>query len=243
MKRGYFYSHQGWSDIINCLPLVTYYSRKYDELVCYYREDSKELVNYYLSSFKNTRFESDKNINLLNGDILFHGIHDIRRNDSYRNRFNNSDQSIHFVERFYTCYDIPYMEIINSFNLTRNNELEELNYKNFIDKNKCVDYILYHEPSYNSIQLQTNKFYNKINLDNITNNTFLYIKVLENAKEIHLADSTWAAMCYLLDCRYQIFKNKKINIFIYPYDRSGALLKDKYQKNIKPVRLNNWNVI
>jgi hypothetical protein len=70
---------------------------------------------------------------------------------------------------------------------------------------------------------------------------FSYIKILQNSKELHLVDSTWASMCYLLDAKYKMFKNKKI--FLYPYERSGGLLKDKNQTNLNPINLRNWIIV
>jgi hypothetical protein len=30
----------------------------------------------------------------------------------------------------------------------------------------------------------------------------LSIKILQNAKELHLTDSMWGSICYLLECKY-----------------------------------------
>jgi hypothetical protein len=243
MTKGYFYAHQGWTDIINCFPLINYYSKKYDKLICFYRQDSYELVSYYISQFNNVFFESDKLIpHKIDGDILFHGIHDCYRNDRFKNAFAHSSQMEHFVSRFYNLYDIPYYEIINNFDFKRNIELEEIEYQKFIQQ-YGINFILYHEPSYYPINLRidNSNLCQKINLDGRVNNIFSYIKILQNSKELHLVDSTWASMCYLLDAKYQMFKNKKI--FLYPYERSGGLLKDKNQTNLNPINLRNWIIV
>jgi hypothetical protein len=60
------------------------------------------------------------------------------------------------------------------------------------------------------------------------------IKVLVNAIEIHLLDSSWGAICYLLDAKYKLFQNKKI----YLYANRG------YSKMfIEPIKLDNWILI
>jgi len=243
MTKGYFYAHQGWTDIINCFPLINYYSKKYDKLICFYREDSYELVSYYISQFDNVTFQSIKQIPaIIDGDILFHGMHDCYRNDKFKNAFAHSNQMEHFVSRFYNLYHISYYEIINNFYFKRNIELEESEYQKFIEE-YGINYILYHEPKYYPINLKLsdNNLYQKINLDGRVSNVFSYIKILENSKELHLVDSTWASMCYLLDAKYEIFKNKKI--FLYPYERSGGLLKDKNQINLNPINLKNWTIV
>jgi hypothetical protein len=244
MKKGYFYSHQGWTDIINCLPLLNFYSKKYDQIFCFYREDSYELVQYYIKQFNNVFFVSDKLISLTNmsdGDILFHGLHDHVRNDIYNNKFINSNNEEHFVSKFYNLYNISHDEIINSFELKRDFVLENSVYENFLNENKQLNYILTHEPSYNSIDIK-NKIDKNFNLDNKVKNIFSYIKVLENSKELHLVDSVWASLCYLLDCKYNLFKDKKI--FLYPYtNRSGGLLKGKEQNYLRPINLKNWILI
>jgi len=242
MLKGYFYCHQGWTDIINCFPLINYYSKKYDKLICFFREDSYELVSYYISQFENVVFECDKKItNMSDGHILFHGIQDSYRNDKYKNMFVHSSQVEHFVSRFYTVYQIPHYEIINSFNFKRNLELEEEEYTKFIQQHG-TKYVLYHEPSYHLLNLNIdNNLFKKINLDGRVKNIFSYIKILQNSKELHLVDSVWAAMCYLLNCKYGMFKDKKI--FLYPYERSGGLLKDKSQTILKPINLKNWIIV
>ena len=41
------YFHQGWTDIINCLSLINYYSSIYQKIYLLIREDSKNIINFY----------------------------------------------------------------------------------------------------------------------------------------------------------------------------------------------------
>ena len=50
---------------------------------------------------------------------------------SYNNKFLNSNGF--FVKKFYECYDIPYITRINNFIFTRDHEIEEKTYNNFIN--------------------------------------------------------------------------------------------------------------
>lgn len=77
-----------------------------------------------------------------------------------------------------------------------------------------------------------------INLNRITDNFFIYSEILQKSKEIHLVDSVWASVIYLLDCKYKLFEN--IPIFIYPFrSREGGLLNYD-DKNIEPKHPDNW---
>lgn len=245
--NGILYFHQGWTDIINCLGLINYYCNKYDKIYLIMREDGKELIDFYSKNINNLQilYEEKQNIDengiqfvinkyrheyidLQNFDFLANGGHDIVRKDSYQNKFRLIDNC--FVKGFYESYDIPYIERINSFNILRNYDLEEEIYNTFIKKNGN-EYILYHE----IIDVyDTNK--KIINLNQISHIYFDYIKVLENSIEIHLLDSSWGALCYLLDAKYKLFQNK--NTAIYLYAKRGYS-----QMFIEPFKLDNWNII
>ena len=242
---GILYFHQGWTDIINCLALINYYTERYNNIYLIMREDAKELINFYVKNINNLKilYEDKKNIDengiqfvinkynnidLKSSDFLAIGCHDIERKDNFQNKFKNSN--IFFVKSFYELYDIQYIERINSFNLVRNYELEDDIYNKFIQKNG-KQYILYHEvieKYYNNIKI--------INLNQLSTIYFDYIKVLENAIEIHLLDSSWAAICYLLDTKYRLFNYK--NIPVYLYNKRGYM-----KMFIEPIKLDNWKII
>jgi hypothetical protein len=244
-NTGILYFHQGWTDIINCLALINYYCNKYDKIYLIIREDANELINFYTKNINNLQILYEEKINidqngikyvinkyidkyiyLENFDFLAIGCHDNIRKDSYQNKFRYIDNC--FVKGFYESYDILYIERVNSFNISRNYEIEDEIYNNFIENNG-KEYILYHEiiENYDT----TKKI---VNLNKISNVYFDYIKVLENAIEIHLLDSSWAAIIYLLDAKYGLFKN--INIYLYP--------KRGYSKMfLEPIKLDNWIII
>lgn len=239
-NTGILYFHQGWTDIINCLALINYYCNIYDNIYLIIRDDSKELINFYTKDIKNIKilYEEKKNIDsnginfvinkynnidLQNCDFLGIGCHDNSRKDQYNNKFRCIDGC--FVKGFYLSYDIPYITRINNFTFNRNHELEEKTYNNFINI-YGTEYILYHEVIENYDQ---NK--RVINLNDLSNIFFDYIKILENAIEIHLLDSIWGAFIYQLDAKYRLFQNKKI--FLYA--------KRGYQRMFEdPVKLDNW---
>jgi len=71
-------------------------------------------------------------------------------------------------------------------------------------------------------------------LNNITEIFFDMIKVLENSIEIHLIDSVWGALIYLLDAKHNLFKNK--NIYLYAFRKHHKMFTE-------PVKLKNWKII
>jgi hypothetical protein len=235
------YFHQGWTDIINCLSLINYYNEKYQKVYLLIREDSKGIIDFYTKNNNNViilyedkkvldnnynnidYFEKKYNLENISRELI--GCHDKNRLDMFKNKFSMGK---FFVNAFYECYEIDYINRIDYFTFTRDIELENLTYNKFINK-YGTKYILYHEVIKNydkSIQI--------INLNNISDIFFDTIKILENAIELHLLDSVWGAFIYQLDCKYKLFQNKKI----YLYAQRG------YKKMFEePIKLNNWIII
>ena len=242
-KEGILYFHQGWTDIINCLALINYYCNIYDKIYLIIRNDSDQLINFYTKDITNIQifYEEKKNIdengiqfvinkynniNLNNVDFLGIGCHDYIRKDQYNNKFRCIDGC--FVKGFYESYDIPYISRVDNFIFNRNYQLEEETYNNFINL-YGTEYILYHEVIENY-----NNNLKIINLNGISNIFFDYIKILENAIEIHLLDSVWGAFIYHLNAKYKLFKNKKIVLYA----------KRGYRKMFEePIKLDNWIIL
>jgi len=257
IENGILIFCQGWTDIFNCLPLINYYSIKYSKLYVVIRNNGIELVNFYIKDLKNIELisydnnaycepfgspcrddEIFNNVKLNNEGIfnsskyLFHCWTDKFRTDIYKNKFseiNNNDPE-NFVKNFYISYDIPYSVRVDYFIFTRNYELENLRYNDFV-KEHGEKYILYHYND-NNIDFIINKNNEKyINLNKKSNIFFDTIKILENSIEFHLIDSSWAAFIYLLDAKYRLFSNKKI--YLYPIRNYIKMFQE-------PILLNNW---
>jgi len=247
MKKGFLAFHQGWTDIINCLPLIDYYLEYYDELKVFAKAEARELFLYYIRNkppVSLIHHENEKDDLIKNPEYkrLFHGFFDGGRDDSFVGAFHKSNE--HFVKRFYTSYNIDYETRVKYFCLDRDVELEEKMFQDFTSK-YGKDYILVHDTAHERpINIcKTNKH---INIGSTTSNFFSMIKVLENAKEIHVIDSVWGSLCYLLDCKYGLFKH--IPVKIYPFlaegtERSGGCLKTKYEKVLEPFHPANWEIV
>ncbi len=260
-KRGLLFYQQGWTDIANQLALINYYLTKYNHLTVILRPDAREFYEYYLRDKKNiTKIynsiahtsdvhssfyeQFDKN----EYDYLLHGKLDNNRYDTYKYRFMSEPIPFkeHFGKRFYTCYDIDFETKINYFEFMRDIDLENRIYDEFVNK-YGFEYALYHDNEKNDSDISFDKLDNitYINVNGITDNIFSMIKVLINAKEIHVVDSFWASFCYIVDAKYSLLKN--INIYLYPFNklgRWGGLIKDiSYKNKLEPIQLNNWKII
>lgn len=275
MKKGFIHSHYAWTDIINFLPIIKYYSTFYDELIVLTASDKKIIVDFFCKNIPNvkqiyidinildeesrgilnllSKFDSsdlleyiikNKDINLLEYDLLIHGFPDHYRRDNLKSIYSKLFNTCHFVKGFYIHYNIPYETRINMFDFNRDLNKEDELFNDFISK-YGNNYVLYHDdPSRNggiSLPIVKNSNYTYINLHGKANDIFFYIKILENSKELHLVDSIWASFCYMLDAKTGIFKEK--NIYLYPLlGRPGGCL-NYGQKIIEPINLNNWSII
>ncbi len=244
-KNGILLFHQGWTDLFNSLSLINYYCNIFEKIYLIVRSDSKELISFYTRNISNLEIIYLR-LNVINSNnlieyltnteyknifdkpytLLFHGYNDYYRNDLYKNIYKETPKN--FVKNLYVKYDIPYITRIKMFNVERDINLEEDTYQKFIEKHG-TSYILYHE-----IIENINSDFNGasiVNLNGLSNTFFDYIKVLENAKEIHLLDSSWAIFIYLLDAKYGLFNDKKI--YLNALRRYASLFTS-------PIRLDNW---
>jgi len=257
MKKGFFSFHQGLTDIINCLPLINYYSAQYDKLFLLTRNCMEPIVNFYIQDKPNVTAiyshtgdldNASKSFIELNGcDRLFHGFPDSQRTDKYANSFVKfyPHSNIHFVKLFYEAYDIPYDVHVKYFDFSRNIQKEDENYISFIEQHGN-SYILTHSDSGDKTLEVNVPDIKCINLNGYFNNIFESIKVLQHAKEIHLVDSIWASFCYLLDAKFKLLQNT--TIYLYPFSKRGggrcneACYGDVNYK-LEPLSLSNWNLV
>lgn len=256
MKIGKLLHHQGYTDIINTLPLINYHLKTYDKIDMLVRQEVKDMVDYYLNQFdgKATATYAPKwqvdggpekwsDIFEINDsdDILFTGCHDVHRTDEYKDTFLHRKERMSawwgqggFVEAFYTTYDIDYEEKINSFNLLRDLDVEAKLFKKFKDTHCNGDYILVHDDDIRNVRISnTPSNIKQFNLNQSTSTFFDFIQILTNAKEIHVIDSSWAAICYLLDGKLGLLKDIQV------YVSCPRRYVDMFTK---PLKLDNWTV-
>lgn len=240
MKKGILKFHQGWTDIFNHLSLINYYSEKYDLIELFIRGESKTMIEFYCRNLSNVKINYEDNFlnkdNLNEYDFLLHGCFDVDRKDTYVNKFYSDSAKIDYIRSFYESYDIPLETKINYFSIDRDIDKEISEYDNFVS-HYGLDYILYHCDNGGAggdtginLQETLKEKNNCINLKGLFQNPFTSLKILQNAKEIHLTDSTWGTFCYLMDCKYNFLQNK--TILFYPFKtRCGGLFCDDHTRN------------
>jgi hypothetical protein len=60
---GVLYFHQGFTDIVNCVAMINYYSGKYKNLIVLMRKDAENMINFYVRTLSNiTMLYADKNV-------------------------------------------------------------------------------------------------------------------------------------------------------------------------------------
>jgi len=246
MSNGFLNFHQGWTDIFNSLALINYFKDKYTILYVLHREDAEALYNFYVRTFTNvklisyrgdeknalTYFVNNKEVYTIK-DFHIIGINDNLRIDRYKNSFFNCKtiDDIDFDRKFYEIYDIPLSTRITQFEIQRDFEAEERLYSKLVQKKP---YILTHTTNETRFELTKKEGYDYYELNQLTNTFFDAVKILEEASEIHLIDSSWAALCYNLDGKYNILS--KIPVTVYCMRKLNKMFT-------RPVRLPNWTII
>ena len=269
-KKGLLFYQQGWTDIMSQMALIDYYLTKYDHITAILRPDAQIIYEYYLKDKPNiTKIYNPithksgvspsfyEQFDKVEYDYLLHGKLDNNRYDQYKDRFmsDGNPSPDHFGRRFYMCYDIELETKINYFEFSRDINLENQTYDEFVNQHGSK-YALYHDNMKNDsnidISSNTSDQVTYINVNGITDNIFSMIKVLINAREIHVVDSFWASFCYVVDARYRLLKDA--DVYLYPFNKSlrhGGLIKDtsfrgqfkNVLNNAIPIWLDNWKIV
>lgn len=223
MKSGLLLFHQGWTDIFNCLGMVSYYARIYDKLYVVYRSDALPLAEFYKTQHVNVvnLYLPFKIIDMIPSlstyiaifklptDItcLGTGQYCVFRTDAYKERLFLTN---HFWLDFYRFFDVDPVARIRDFTFDRDYALEKLKYDKHVDTT-WEKYRLYHDCEGARIERSNDMPF--LELGQLTDNLFFdCIKILEKAHEMLLIDSVWAVFAYLIDCKYGIFRHVKITV-------------------------------
>ncbi len=254
-----FLPHQGFTDIFNSLAHIDYAlaSGKWRTLYVIIREDAKDIVDFYCRHKSDAVICKYFPLSYLDGvvhgglgirnvyehyktllqiedyETLFLGVPDKFCTNSYQGRFSTSDiYHEHFVKKFYVPYGIDYSVRFQYFHVPRDLELETKRYTTFVEKHG-PNYTLCHSvPS----QYLPNGLPNCVELNQSSSSFFDSIQILEHAQELHLLDSSWAILVYLLQSKHGMFTDKKI--VIYCRANSQALMfTEPSHPNITLVRM------
>jgi hypothetical protein len=148
--------------------------------------------------------------------------------------FKFKESQFSFVHAFYNYLNLDPIIRINHFKLFNDKLLETSNYKKFISK-YGVNYILTHQDLNRNLKLNIPNPNNLpiINLDKISKLMVDYIEIIKHSKEIHLIDSSWSVLIYLLTPEYLS------NIPIY-LNQSLAIQNGRDINIYKNPTFNNW---
>jgi len=137
-----------------------------------------------------------------------------------------------FVEAFYIYHGLSIENMYTSFNVIRTPELE-------LDTPK-TPYLVYHvQPTVGFPLERLRKDISHMSLDKRCPDFFGCIRILENAKEIHVIQSSYCMFVYLLQLRYGLFKD--IPIFVYASARYNA--NTDYKHLNRHPQLPNWTFL
>jgi hypothetical protein len=163
----------------------------------------------------------------------FIGHYDVQRplGDPHKNAYNKLSASTGypFERLFYESYDIPYSERVNSFTLYRNVEAEELYYSKHVT---TEPYICVH--AIQNLHVQPEEGTAIVKLGESTDTFFDAIRVLQHAKAIHVLDSVWAAVCYMIDAKYGMLET--VPVYVY-------CQRDFHRMFTQPVHRPNWTIV
>jgi hypothetical protein len=139
-------------------------------------------------------------------------------------------------KKYYSAYDIPYIVRANYFEIQRDLQAEQLLYEKTI---KHDSYILTHFTESNGVKIKEKYlskllYYPHYELHRISSRFFDAILILKGAKEIHVIDSVWAAICYHLDMKYRMFSEVPITVYC---------IRDYQRMFERPILLPNWRFI
>jgi hypothetical protein len=136
-----------------------------------------------------------------------------------------------FIEAFYEYYTLPFSTLYEQFDVER---IPELEYTYDVGN----PYIAYHEQPH--VQIQKDVFFDSntlyLELDQSSDDFFKSIGLIIKAKEIHLVQSSYCMLCYILQLRYGLLKD--IPIFVHEYSRKYS---EAYKNMFKNPSLPNWS--
>ena len=243
------YFHQGWTDIVNCLPMMNWYAKKYKKLYVILRQDAWMLVQFYIRGLQNvvpiyvpkhildtqswSTFVNVQHHKITNFELIAH--YDSQRPDwdPYKGAYarRNAIDDAPFEQIFYEAYDIPYIERVNSFVLFRDPIAEEVAYTKYV---KNEPYVCTHTNPELQLFVKPEEGVHTVELNQSTPMFFDFIRILQHAKAIHVIDSVWAAICYMIDAKYGLLET----VPVYVYCHRGF---DRMFTN--PVKRPNWTIV
>lgn len=237
--------HQGFGDLFTSNALCNYYAEKYDELIVFVSDESrKKVVDYMYRHVTNIKCVIPRLHNIYNGkdgcinchtpgnpnscprggvckfiDYSDYNEYDNIKIGCFSGNYEawdkllavNRGNGISFSHTFYQHAGIDLKERVNKFSIYRDKQLENLNYKNIEYK----DYVVVHDDANRGMKINLDTDLDIYNLNGVSEIMLDQIKILENAKEIHLIDSSYSVLVYFLS--FTNDKIRKIPKYLHKY--------------------------
>jgi hypothetical protein len=250
MKRVLFIGYDAFGDYLSNNGMIRYISKNYDQT--FILTNFIDYVNFLLNDMDNITCVHPYHLNnFLNSSEPFDVV-DVRVWEKYscfnpeycKGTYYDKDNKYLDIKNqeiddnassFYSNLGIPINIRLDNFYLERLTHQENFLYKKLNLENK--DYAVICEYDNFKIDRKYIKCDNIINLHFLGNNILEVLKIIENAKEIHLLENCISLMVYHLQYK-GLMKNVDINFHHYARFRSDFLTN-----MVKRPELKNWNFI
>jgi len=228
----YIWHHLGLGDHITCNAIVRNYAKMYDKVYLFVKYRNLDNVKYLYRDLNNIEFiygkgEQDEFVHFY---LMTHP--NINLLKLWLSNEKIIESGLKFDELFYKEANIPFSKKMEDCFILRDEKIEEQVCKTLNPKNE--PYIFVHHDTDRDHKIDFSHFKNK-SLKVIESNfkleeekdflIFHYLKLIENAAEIHVMESSFSVM---------------IDVFIE--NHNDAYLH-KYVRNIDSIRRPYWKII
>jgi hypothetical protein len=165
-----------------------------------------------------------------NSKFKYMGIYEIFENKTNYHNLMKSD-TFNFIDCFYITNYIPTDYKIEYFSYNPDIPRQEQYLYDLIQAIGPT-YDIVCEPINPALIKSQNKF---INLTNISTEIFNFVKIFENADQIHMSYGLVADVIYLLQQKYKLLQNKQI--FFHKNSITNSLYKDDFYLD------NTWTIL
>lgn len=222
------YTHLGLGDHIVCNGLLNHFSESFSTIYLPVKSRDLKNINYLYKDndkIKVFKIEHETEVKDINNFAKKNNLNILKVGFKKRKPpFNVS---------FYEQFNLPYNYSFNKFKISRDEEKEASLFEHLkkIYKVKGPYQVVHNQSSYGTVDLQSNKNLPKIYIEKETDlykNIFLYLKVIENAAEIHCLDSSFL----------HLVERVKTNADLFFHN-----IKKVGQKGAEVHLVKNWRIV
>lgn len=219
MNELYIYHHLGLGDHILCNAIVRNYAKQYDKIYLFVKPHNYKNVSFM--------YRDLTNIDYIRGEDFIANSIISGKTNVLKIGFEKLDVTNYkFDESFYRCIGMDFEKKWTDFYVQRDLEKEK-NIFNSLNL-KENEYIFIQEDRNRGFTLDMNRITSTLSIvsSELPFDFFDFCYILENAKEVHLMESSFKCLVDFLDIKGQLFYHR--------YVRSG------YPTNIESSTKKNW---